>query len=390
MLLPRLLPTDFLRFKVGRDDMEVFMAAFSDGINELNGVLIRLTANCSSLATLALRYALISLSFQRLGVPLRAAQNQLHAIRALQAVIEQPLPWDEADAFRAVAASVVLYIFEMQNAESSMNWVVYFDGARRIAEKAYKGGGDNGCDAQLLMDWVFSHCTMYQFSFFYWVRREYPQAWLARQRRLVHTSVSSPLRQVILPLYGCSLELLDTLHDVLLNCLDRTDSEYMSQRHKDILDQLTDRLQNLIQRERVGDDRTDSPQSSHARQVAEAFRLAALLFLERVARNSRRDAPRVARLRSEAFALLGNMRICDRPWPLFVLSIEAEDGDQRRLTLAMMERIMKRGPQAKFAPVCNMVREAWALQDLAVGDEIDALDLYRALIQSSRLPPLFG
>lgn len=94
--------------------MEVFMAAFSDGINELNGVLIRLTANCSSLATLALRYALISLSFQRLGVPLRAAQNQLHAIRALQAVIEQPLPWDEADAFRAVAASVVLYIFEVR------------------------------------------------------------------------------------------------------------------------------------------------------------------------------------------------------------------------------------------------------------------------------------
>lgn len=296
----------------------------------------------------------------------------------------------------------------MENAESSMSWVIYFDGAKRIADTVYKAGERYDGDPELLMDWIFSHCTMYQFSVFHWTRQDYPQEWLAKQRRMVSKPVSSPMRQIvcrwlpckmpiraddspkILPLYGCSLELLDTLHDLLQNCLDREDSEYMSNRHKGTLERLTQLLNQLVQRENMADDINDGLHASHARQVGELYRLAALLYLERVARHSPRDAPRAVQLRSDAFTLLGSMKVCDRPWPLFVLSMEAENEDQRRTAMSMIEHMVEYGSDLKFVAIHHMVCEGWVLQDLSIANDLDALKLYRAVIQLNQQPPSFA
>lgn len=288
-----------------------------------------------------------------------------------------------------------------------MSWAVYFNGAKQIADTVYKAGENYDGDPALLMDWIFSHCTMYQFSVFHWTRQDYPQEWLAKQRRMVSKPVSSPMRQIvclwlpckmpiradyslqILPVYGCSLELLDTLHDLFQNCLGQDDRDYMSNRHKDTLKRLKQLLNQLVQRESMADDINVGLHASHARQIAESYRLAALLYLERVARHSPRDAPRVVQLRSDAFTLLGRMKVCDRPWPLFVLSMEAENEDQRRTAMSMIENMVEHGSDSKFAGIQHMVRQGWVLQDLSIADELDALELYRAVIQSNQQPPSF-
>ena len=193
----------------------------------------------------------------------------------------------------------------------------------------------------------------------------------------------------ILPLYGCSLELLDILHDVFDNVFDRDDQRYMSTEHKGKLSRLELRLRYLIQHERVASaSEDDSP--SHAMQIAECYRLATLLYLGRVARNSRRNAPEVMALTSESFSLLRRMRVCDRPWPLFVLAMEAVSDDQRRLALIMLERLQKfRSPADNSPTIRQMVEAAWAQEDLAQPASLDALDLYRAVISANRVPPAF-
>lgn len=62
---------------------------------------------------MALRQALLALSFQFFVVPSKAIQHQNQAIQYLQASIERSLPWDKDEALQAIAASMLLSVYEV-------------------------------------------------------------------------------------------------------------------------------------------------------------------------------------------------------------------------------------------------------------------------------------
>ena len=64
-------------------------------------------------AAIAVRHALTTLSFQLLGMSHRATEHRGQTMRALQTTIDKPLPLDRAEAFQAIAASMLLNICEV-------------------------------------------------------------------------------------------------------------------------------------------------------------------------------------------------------------------------------------------------------------------------------------
>lgn len=80
---------------------------------------------------------------------------------------------------------------------------------------------------------------------------------------------------------------------------------------------------------------------------------------------------------------------CDRPWPLFVIALEASTEDERRLVLVTMETLLERRPLRKFLMLRTMIQQAWSQNDLAKASNLDALLLYQSAINAQRVPPMF-
>lgn len=151
------------------------------------------------------------------------------------------------------------------------------------------------------------------------------------------------------------------------------------------------RLLQLAQRERFDEepDQVTGGFTTQAVQVAELYRLAALIYLERVARNAPRDSPTVEVLTGQAFSLLEVMSTCERPWPLFVVALEATTEEQRRTVLAVLDASLRLRPLGNLASTRRMVEAGWVMQDLTEERPVDALEVYEVLISANKVPPSF-
>ncbi|KAL7930223.1 fungal-specific transcription factor domain-containing protein [Trichoderma chlorosporum] len=368
--------------------MAIVPVAFGGDVDDIQQLLMGMIANSEASAATALRHALLALSFQYLSINPKAIHHQNQAIKYLQAAMDKCLPSHREEAFQTVAASMLLSMYEMENGESSLRWAIFFSGTKRIMDTVYNPGEIYEGDAAIIMDWIFYYSTMYKFGVLHWLRRDELQTWLARQRKLISKPIHSPARQFILPCWGCSLELLDILHDLFNDVYDRDTDQYKSPEHIARLNWLEWRLRCLTQREEEKTSITNNKPSYHS-QAAEFYRLAALLYLERVARGSPRDARRVIELVSDAYMLLDCIETCERPWPLFVLALEASTEDERRTILTVIEAVLERLPSRKWVMLRSMVQQAWGQSDLANIDSLDALVLYRSVMNVHRVPPSF-
>lgn len=86
---------------------------FGDNAVDIQQLLIKMIANNTKSSAMALRQALLALSFQFFVVPSKAIQHQNQAIQYLQASIERSLPWDKDEALQAIAASMLLSVYEV-------------------------------------------------------------------------------------------------------------------------------------------------------------------------------------------------------------------------------------------------------------------------------------
>jgi hypothetical protein len=92
---------------------------------------------------------------------------------------------------------------------------------------------------------------------------------------------------------------------------------------------------------------------------------------------------------ADAYKTLEVMVRCDRPWPLFVLALEASTEDERRLVLAIIETWLEHRPLRKWIMLRTMVEQAWGQSDFATANSLDALVLYRSVINAHSVPPSF-
>ncbi|KAL7947567.1 fungal-specific transcription factor domain-containing protein [Trichoderma barbatum] len=357
----------------------------SQNANDLYGLLIRLSLTDDSLPSLASRCAISALSYQCLGVETAAVMSQTNAIRALQAAIETH---DPSQAMQMMAASMLLCIFETLNFDTSaIGWSIFFCGTKRIANQVTQTHDTYFGDRALLMDWIFYYDVMYKFSIQHWKNKNNEQIELAKQKKIISKAIFAPERQVVVPLLGCSLELLDILCQVIDAIYDRDDLHYQSESHMSTLKSLEIRLRILEQRH-SGVLRLDTDEGVHESKIAELFRLATLTYLFRLANREPGDSEAVAKTVRSAFDILSTVKYCERPWPLFVIALEARTEQQRTIVSTVLKGSLQKQPLGTMALVNRMIHDAWIQQDLHE-DEMDPLVLYGRIISRNNAPPCF-
>lgn len=120
-------------------------------------------------------------------------------------------------------------------------------------------------------------------------------------------------------------------------------------------------------------DPIDGPRSPNLRAevrskvllTAELYRIAALLYHQRIyADYFDRCREREVYL-THAFQILGRLPICTSPWPLFVIASEADSDDQRLVILRMLDRMDEARKIGNVFVLRGLIQSFWKQQDLA-------------------------
>jgi hypothetical protein len=161
-----------------------------------------------------------------------------------------------------------------------------------------------------------------------------------------------------------------------------------SDEYEDILKDLELRLNSIQQKMRAYD--ALSPQGvDRLRSTAELYRIACLVYLERVGRGLTHWNTRVVKLVEDGFSLLKILGRCERPFPLFVVSCEARTDDQRQIVLQAISRTQKERNVGNMHWIKTMVEAAWVHEDLHGQDELPAMVKYNFVISACQALPAF-
>ncbi|CAK7218075.1 hypothetical protein SBRCBS47491_003383 [Sporothrix bragantina] len=389
----------------------VFSGA-SDQFDDLYGLLVRMSLTDDGPPALATRHALSALSYQTLGQQAFAYAHQSTAIRALQAAIENPM-LQPSQYFQAMAASMLLNYYEILDEQgSAASSAIYFCGCKRIALAMHREHRDYQGDLALILDWVFYHDAMYKFSIHHWEKRTAAQVMVKDGPKILSKPVFSPLRHVVNPSLGCSLELLEILCQIVDTVLEPANPSYHSPEHLRALRKAELRLDGVVQHVPTisGVDVLDTSSGGNSppflneppqyqQTESQLYSVATKLYLQRLGRGLDKQSDTVQDLLDKGFDLLKTLGRCKRPWLLFVLGVEARDDDERRLVLCSMapEEPQMRQPK-NIQLVRRLIQAAWTQQDLHATepgaspnkDTACLLRIYNTVISANSAPPIFA
>lgn len=131
------------------------------------------------------------------------------------------------------------------------------------------------------------------------------------------------------------------------------------------------------------------PAAPHFIELGELFRCAGLIYLHRVLKGEHRHSEPVSLLLDKAYSLLQDLEVCEAPWPLFIIGMEARTEDDRKLVLSLLGASVKRRPLGNLVQVERMVKSAWVQEDLGGEPTLDALAAYTEVISGAHIPPPF-
>jgi hypothetical protein len=125
----------------------------------------------------------------------------------------------------------------------------------------------------------------------------------------------------------------------------------------------------------------------HGTKIAQLYRLAGLIYCERVLKASSNQG-RLARWSVEAFDILRQLKICERPFPLFFVACEAQSDEERQMVISLLERANQKSTQRKVHSVEQMIQSMWVQHDLLSDTrERNYVDALNSTISSSQLLP---
>lgn len=175
--------------------------------------------------------------------------------------------------------------------------------------------------------------------------------------------------------------------------LDPEDPNFHSDTHFQAIRNLELRLDRLTQESPLvlpaASPQQDASPNPRIEKVAELYRLAAYIYLERLARSLDRDSSKARDLFYKAVKIMDDLGGCERLWPLFVIALEARSDEERAVILDFMAASLKRRPLGNIHIVQRMIRSAWAQQGLQGDGEVNPLALYSLVISGNRVPPAF-
>jgi hypothetical protein len=188
----------------------------------------------------------------------------------------------------------------------------------------------------------------------------------------------------------CSHEILRHLFDLFRNLLKPSNPAYHTPEYSLLLRHLEERIQNV--QPSLGMDNT--PGSTDAMESyavnVELYKLAALIYLERVSNNFSGQSEKIDRYVARAFEILAGMTTCDLPFPLLVFGCEARTDDRRMAILDVIEETTAVSRSRSLGGVQRMVQAIWVQDDLQTENELDYVMKLDTVITSNIIMPPFA
>ena len=239
------------------------------------------------------------------------------------------------------------------------------------------------------MDWVYYHDVMSRFTLRHWrgdVLEIPPQPSDMCRKEVytpVRTAIGFPSTNVDrLPSDYSMVANLALLAELSENVLEKPLNAMCGQQiedYKGYIRILDWRVRNIL----IEYKNTDSQEQT---VIAELFKLATLVYLNRVSGNILDQADSIQANLNRAFALFSQMDSCERQYPLFILGCEARTDEQRLTVLDLISRTEQKNSSRSLNHVRILVQALWAQDDLAE-KELDYWDKLSAIISSCTIIP---
>ncbi|KAH7171466.1 fungal-specific transcription factor domain-containing protein [Dactylonectria macrodidyma] len=264
-----------------------------------------------------------------------------------------------------MAASMMLCVYNVFD-ESEGNWSIHLSGARKMLQNLYAQRRPRRLDSEFTLTWFLYHEVLGCFT-----RPQVASEGDIDLMALVQMSISDAT--LIIGSLGCSLETISIIHTINKMRTAHPKTPHSPATARQRLEQerleLDRQLNNLIQT--LPELETAGHPSTQARvlAIAELYRLATILYLQRV-RPMPADDCRRALCLEQAFAILDRLQVATSPWPVFVIACESAPSDGHRgLILGVLDRMDEARGIGNIRVMRSLVEAFWMQYDFAgLGD----------------------
>src|SRR5687768_17565101 len=148
--------------------------------------------------------------------------------------------------------------------------------------------------------------------------------------------------------------------DIFQNLVDSSHPHYHSERYRQELDDIERDLESILNGKYVAETHRRAPTANLSIEDMdffdlEAYRLAALIYLERVSGNLSGTSSKIDRWANSAFNLLENLGSLKHSFPIFIIGCEARTDEQRLVILDCIQRNQSFLPSATMDMVHDML-----------------------------------
>lgn len=205
--------------------------------------------------------------------------------------------------------------------------------------------------------------------------------------RLVQTLITLCGPQFPRPLEPC-YQIIDLLSDVFQSVVFPTHPTFKTAEYHD---RLTDLEQKILAAPTGLPDgsvpsSSTSPSPPSMNTLAEMYKLTALIYLERYARNDMDDTSKIRVLANKAFQLLNTISSCDQPFILFIFGCEAYSDARRLRILDLIEELRDTDRALELMRVRAMLNFIWGQEDLGTKWESNIFKLEKAFGVCNSVP----
>ncbi|KAL2825096.1 fungal-specific transcription factor domain-containing protein [Aspergillus cavernicola] len=350
-------------------------------------LLLQLAVYNTNPTSRAVLYSLLALSStHRYGYHSAANQLKVKAIVDLRSSIHGELTYTEA--LQHIAAGMLLCYSEIfEPSESSFQWPLYIAGVKRVAQTISSDDTAHGEEWSILFSWIYYHDVLALFSLLHWRRASFEREELVRSQRLELRLAITQARTNINVIFGCSPEMLDLLADVFQFCGTFTHKSTWIYRIEEQLLFHNTRL--MRTRQQLLLQGLTKVESSHIEDIAELYRLAALIYLHRMSGPLPGASTDIRIYKKLAFDILSRLLTCERAFPLSIVGCEAETDEQRSLVLSIISKTQRESNIRSLACVERLVKTKWIQDDLDEADTLPYSCRLSLIISSSDFLPTF-
>ncbi|KAI1308374.1 fungal-specific transcription factor domain-containing protein [Xylaria venustula] len=376
-----------------REAAHYSLVTFSSTTLHVRDAIMQMTFTNDTVSRRALFYALLAFSsLHRTGLHRETMSFKVTALKALSESAKEAAQ-GSIEAAQHVAACMILCAFEiLLPTENSGEWLWYIRGAMQIIQRAQLGclSDDNGNGD--LLDWVYFHDSMSQFTLSHW-RHKY----LAAEATDTTITPVQPINQpsslekdTKLPLFqNRPHAILNVLSEICEVLLDPSDPRSQKAEYKDRLKALEWKVDNLPSLPPLASELDES--SDEVELTAQLYRLSTRVYLARASQDPRQPPVDLDDLIDSAFAGPVQSCHCKHFFPLLIIAGEARTEEQRAAILNLIDRTENYGYVRSMKAFRSQVQSFWIQQDLHLDGDIilNYLGLMKAVVSSDRALPSY-